>query len=184
VGRFEHEIFEPERYKTEYRNPAFENRLPDDCFWAARQVMALNDAQIRAIVAKGGYSDPRSAGWVSTCLSARRDKIGKTYFVKVLPLDGFEVRDGRLDFEDLAVLYKFTAPREYEVAWSRFDNLKESKAALPGRTTLAVPPEAAGAAPGEYFCADIHAVDRRKTVTVYLRKGERDVQVVGVERTW
>lgn len=183
-GRFEHEIFEPERYKTEYRNPAFENRLPDDCFWAARQVMAFDDAHIRAIVAKGGYNDPRSADWVSTCLIARRDRIGKTYFATVLPLDGFEVRDGRLVFEDLAVLYKFTAPREYEAAWSRFDNLKESKTALPGRTTLAVPPEARQAAPGEYFCADLRAADRRKTVTVYLRQGERDIQVVGVDRAW
>ena len=29
---------------------AFENRLPDDTFWAAKQVMAFTDEEIRAIV--------------------------------------------------------------------------------------------------------------------------------------
>jgi hypothetical protein len=184
VGRFEHEIFEPEGYKTEYRNPAFENRLPDDCFWAAKQVMTFTDEEIRAIVEKGQYGDPRATDWVTTCLRARRDKIGKTYFAKVLPLDGFAVRDGRLEFEDLAVNCKFTAPRPYQVAWSRFDNLSERKTALAGRATLAIPPEAAQAAAGEYFTADIRGGDPRKTVTVYLRKRDSEIQVVGLERGW
>ena len=103
VGHFESDIFDPELWKPNYPNPAFDNRLPDDTFWAAKQVMAFSDEEIRAIVETGQYSDPKSVDWIAKCLIARRDKIGRTYFAKVLPLDRFQVRDGQLAFEDLAV---------------------------------------------------------------------------------
>lgn len=184
VGRFESDIFEPERWKPNYPNPAFDNRLPDDSFWAARQVMAFRDDEIRAIVETGRYSDPKSVDWITKCLIARRDKIGRTYFAWVLPLDRFLVEDGRLAFEDLAVKYKLTAPRQYQVQWSRFDNNTRRKDPLPGGTTFAVPMELRDARPGEYFAADIRADDPKKTVTAYLRRRNGEVEVVGIDRTW
>src|SRR5437016_10486790 len=75
---------------------------PDDAFWAAKQVMSFTDAEIRAMVATGQYSDPAAAEWVARCLIARRDKIGKAYFEKVLALDGFVVAQGQLRFDDLS----------------------------------------------------------------------------------
>ncbi|MEK7405871.1 MAG: hypothetical protein AAB225_12245, partial [Acidobacteriota bacterium] len=141
LGRLEHEIFDPEKYKTEYRNPAFENRLPDDTFWAARQVMAFTDDEIRAIVKKGQYSDPRAADWLATCLIKRRDKIGRTYFAKVLPLARIRLRDERLEFDDLAVKYGFHPPRQYTIQWSR----------------------------SEYRAAEIRAEDQKQTVVAWFR---------------
>ncbi|MCZ2154502.1 MAG: hypothetical protein LC114_11480, partial [Bryobacterales bacterium] len=47
VGLFEWKTFDPETWRPEYINPAFHNALPDDTFWAAKQVMALTDDQIR-----------------------------------------------------------------------------------------------------------------------------------------
>jgi hypothetical protein len=78
VGRFESDIFDPELWKPNYPNPAFDNRLPDDTFWAAKQVMAFSDQEIRAIVETGQYSDSKSVDWIAKCLIARRDKIGRT----------------------------------------------------------------------------------------------------------
>lgn len=184
VGRFEYEIFEPEKFKPEYPHPAFQNRLPDDTFWAARKVMLFTDEQIRAIVKKGNYSDPKAEEWIATCLIERRNKVGKTYFAKVLPLDAIRVRDGRLEFEDLAVKYGFAAPREYTVRWSRFDNQAERKVPLPRRTGQEVPPELRKAAPGEYFAADIRAEDPKKTVTAYFRKKVDRIELVGIDRSW
>lgn len=184
VGRFESEVFEPERWKPNYPNPAFRNRLPDDNFWAAKQVMAFSDEEIRALVATGEYSDPRAVDWITKCLIVRRDKIGKAYLARVLPLDRFEVRNNRLEFEDLAVKHKFVPPRQYQVQWSRFDNLTGRKTPLAGRTLLEIPPELEPATAGEYFCAELRAADPHKTVTVYLRRGERGTQVVGIDRTW
>ena len=57
VGRFEGDAFEPEKWKPEYPNPAFENMRPDDAFWAARIVAKFNDAAMRAIVEKARYTD-------------------------------------------------------------------------------------------------------------------------------
>ena len=58
VGGFEAATFRPDSWVPDYPNPAFLNRLPDDEFWAAKQVMAFTDEQIRAIVKVAEYSDP------------------------------------------------------------------------------------------------------------------------------
>jgi hypothetical protein len=184
VGRFEYEVFDPEKYKTEYPNPAFENRLPDDTFWAAKQVMAFSDEGIRAIVKTGRYSNPEAERWVVKCLIERRNKIGRTYFAKVLPLDQFEIREERLEFENLAFKYGFSPSQEYAAQWSRFDNEKGLKTALVGANSFSLPPELRDAAAGHYFAADIQGSDPKKTVTVYIRKEAAGVRVVGIDRTW
>jgi len=184
TGRFESETFEPEQWKPNYPHPAFTNRLPDDTFWAAKQVMAFRDEEIRALVTTGEYSDPATVDWLTKCLIARRDKIGKTYFNQVLPLDNFRLTSGRLEFEDLAVKYRFTAPREYAVQWSRFDNQTQRTSPLPGAASFTLPEEVLKVAPGEYFCAQIRGGEPGKTATVYLRRGPDGPEIVGLERAW
>ncbi len=61
IGRFESARFDPETWKPEYPNPAFENMRPDDAFWAARIVGRFSDEAIRAVVAKARYSEPGAA---------------------------------------------------------------------------------------------------------------------------
>ncbi|MBI1940606.1 MAG: hypothetical protein HYS33_03760 [Acidobacteria bacterium] len=184
VGRFEYATFDPETWVPEYRNPAFANRLPDDAFWAAKQVMAFTDEEIRALVKTGQYSDQRAEDWLVRCLIERRNKIGRAFFTKVLPLDRFAVRDGKLAFQDLAVRHGLIASRQYTVQWSRFNNDTEQKTSLPGETTLALPGELRSASAGEYFAADITSGDPKKTVTVYLRRKPDRVEVVGIDRGW
>ena len=89
LGRFEWEIYRPDEWKPEYKNPAFQKRLPDDTYWGAKKVMAFSDDDIRAIVELAQYSDPEAEQWLVTCLQKRRDKIGMEYFRRVLPLDDF-----------------------------------------------------------------------------------------------
>jgi hypothetical protein len=79
VGRFEAEAFEPEKWKPFVPNLAFQNRLPDDTRWAARQVAAFTDDEIRAIVEAGQYTDPQAVDWIVQTLIARRNKIVRTY---------------------------------------------------------------------------------------------------------
>jgi hypothetical protein len=175
AGHLDYESFHPDRWKSNYPNPAFELRSPADEYWAAKKVMAFSDADIRAVVETAGYSDPRAVEWTVKCLVARRDRIGRTFFARVLPLDGFAVRDGRLAFEDLGVKYGFRAARPYAIAWSEFDNLTGRKTPLARAADFKVPRDSA-----EYLTADIRGDDPRKIVTVYLRNG----RVIGVDRTW
>ncbi len=185
AGRLEADRFDPEQWKPNYPNPAFLSRRPDDEFWAAKIVVAFTDDDIRALVETGDYSDERVADYLVEVLAARRDKIGHTYFSKLLPLDAFRLVDGRLQFEDLAVRHKFQPAREYEVSWSRFDNDSNTHNQLPEETSFHLPRPIYSASEGDYFAARIHArFDAGKTVTVFLRKKGASCEIVGIEREW
>lgn len=197
VGNFESEVFNPDTWKPNYPNPAFDNCLPDDAYWAARQIMRFTDEEIRAMVQTGQYSNPKAADYIAKTLSARRDRIGRTYFEKVLPLDHFRVRGGELQFENLAVTYGFVQPRGYDVKWHSFDNRTETMTAIRDAAgpafasgngpTPAKPPHSQVLsarlpdAAAEYLAAEITTQGSGKKITVYVRNRS---QVVGVERTW
>jgi hypothetical protein len=187
VGHFDAKTFEPEEWQPVYDIAPFANRLPDDEFWAARQVMVFSDEEIRAIVQVGQLSDPRAAAWIAHCLIERRNRIGRTYFTKVLPLDAIAVSNGSLAFIDLAVQYGFASPRTYRVSWSRFDNAtgKPSAAIGAAQSDLTIPREAAGTI-GGYLRARITAdgVNAGLAVDVYLRRESDGLRVVGVDREW
>lgn len=160
VGRFEGDVFEPEKWKPNYPNPAFLSRQPDDEYWAAKLVMAFRDDEIRAIVETGDYSNPRVTDHITATLIQRRDKIGHAFLTKVLPFEDFRVSGKELRFADLVVEYGFAEPREYEIAWRDIDN----------------------GGPGRYRAAEIHSpAVPGKRVTVYIR-GENEI--AGIERTW
>jgi len=179
IGRFEHEKFDALGWKAEYPNPAFSNRLPDDGFWMAKQVMAFTDDQIRAIVRTGQYSDPEAEAWLIECLIKRRDKVGRAFFAGVLPLDRFSIIDGRLAFEHLAAKHGFTAEPQYQVEWAVFDNTANTEAPLAGAVGLQVPNSRA-----EFLKARIRGGEAKKFVDVYLRLRGGRREVVGIERHW
>lgn len=179
IGRFESAKFDPERWVPEYPNPAFLNRLPDDEFWAAKQIMSLGNEQIRAIVGTGQYSDPQAAEWLAQCLIQRRDKIGRAVYKKVLPLDKFEIRDNQLVFEDLSEKADFGAAGPYTIQWFQFDNGRGATSLIPGATNPAVP-----APHGPYLVARIASESRpAQLVDVTVRlEGSTSPAVVGIDR--
>jgi hypothetical protein len=184
VGRFEATAFEPDTWTSNFPNRAFVHRLPDDEFWAAKQVMNFTDAEIRAIVESGQYSDPRAVDYIVKTLIERRNRIGRTFFAKLLPLDRFEVRDDRLTFRDLSADAGFVPPRSFEIAWSRYDNAANAHTPL-SATGAALPSELLSSAPGQYFAARIaDPTAPRKTVTVYLRSAGAAPQIAGIDRIW
>jgi hypothetical protein len=174
LGRFESEIFDPEKWLPEYPNPAFLNRLPDDEFWAAKQVVHFTDEEIRAVVRTGELSDPRAGQYMVARLIERRDKIGRAYLGKVLPICRFEIRDGMLAFEDLSGTAGLGASGPFDIVWRAFDN-QSGAAGEPLARGPAAPP-------GDgYFVAWITGAGRPgKAVHVYIRAGK----VIGVERQW
>ena len=184
LGMIEYPSFEPEEWKPNYPNPAFQNRLPADEFWAAKRVMAFSDEAISAIVKEAKFTDQYAEDLLTDYLIKRRDKIGETYFAKVLPLGNFKVSQGRLEFEDLQIKYGLTDDRDYQVEWSSFDNRSEKHAPITGATSFQLPDAAARAANGSFFAAKIRGEDDSKTVLVYLRKDGSGFKVVGIERSW
>lgn len=181
VGRFESTVFDPDQWVPEYPNPAFLNRLPDDEFWMAKQVVNLRDNEIRAIVSTARYSDTRTAEWITKCLIERRDKIGRAAFAKVLPIDRFVLRNGQLEWVDLAEEYELGERSQIRIQWAVFDNERETSEDLPEANSARLP-----AMPGDgYWVAVLESPQRpRQTVRVYIRKRGDLLQIVGVDRTW
>lgn len=183
IGRFEHGFYKPDEWKPEYKNPAFDNRLPDDTYWAAKKVMAFSDEAIRALVEAAGYSNPDAREWLITCLLARRDKIGREYFGRVLPLDAFAVKNDRLVWEHLGAKYGFSEAPEIAVSWTRFDNQAETHQAIEA-SGPSFPAAVREGTPGAYFAARLSGPDAAKTVTVFLRRQAAGLSIVGIDRTW
>jgi hypothetical protein len=181
VGAFEGMTFDPGEWTTNHPIAPFANRLPDDTFWAARQVMAFTDDEIRAIVQTGQYSK-EAEDWITAALIERRNRIGRTFFARVLPLDRFRVAANALEFDDLNVRYGFAAPREYTIEWSVFDNANNFLDRL--GTGAMFPAAAQSLAPGAYIAARIHAGDPAMQVQAFLRKRSDGFELVGLERTW
>jgi hypothetical protein len=188
VGRLDSKTFEPDKWVPLYDLAPFANRLPDDTFWAARQVMAFSNEDIEAIVQAAEYSDPNAARWIADCLIERRDRIGRTYFDKVLPLVGFAVRDNVFVFEDLATVHGFAGPRPYRIEWSIFDNETAKPSTRIGTADVRtqIPPAVDNAPAGGYVLARITA--ERGTpgmaVNVYWRKDATGLRVVGIDHEW
>ena len=182
VGAFEASTFTPEEWTTNHSIAPFANRLPDDAFWAARQVMAFTDDDIRAIVQTGQYSKP-AEDWITATLIERRNRIGRTFFSGVLPLDRFRVAANTLEFDDLAVTHGFSTARTYTVDWYGFDN---GGGGLIGRlgTGRTLPPGVQSMPPGAYAGARVSAGSADMRVDVVLRQGAAGFEVVGIERTW
>jgi hypothetical protein len=169
VGAFEYELFDPKTWVPEYPNPAFSNITAEDAFWAAKQVMAFTDDEIREIVQTGEYTDNFAGEWVARCLIQRRNKIGRAFFSQVLPLDRFEVRNGRLTFEDLAAM-PFGAQASYSVQWYTFDNVSGRKTAIPGATDWSVPATDTG-----WVAAEIRGAPAQHAIEVVIRDGSKIV---------
>lgn len=185
AGHFEWQLFDPDKWKSDYPNPAFMSRLPGDEYWAAKQVMAFSDQDIRAIVDTARFSDSEVTEYIIKALEARRDAIGRTFFSRTLPLDHFRIGNGRLLFDDLAVVYGFHAPRPYAVRWSGFDNISQTHRPIPTTGSTDLPTEIIASASGSYFSATIGAPgEPYKRVTIYVRKEQADYKLVGVEHSW
>jgi hypothetical protein len=178
IGRLESEKFNPEEWVGNYYNPAFANMLPDDGYWAAKQVMTFTEPEVRALVKLAEYSSEKGVEYLVQSLMGRREKIGRTYFSMVLPLDNFSIENGRLKFDDLAVTYEFERSRTYQYAWAQFDNTTGTRTPI-GAASDVIPSDS-----GAFSVVRIKSGDDRKFVDVYLRNASGRMSVIGVERGW
>ena len=90
VGIVESAAFDPEHWRPDYPNPAFDERTARDIRWGARIVAGFTDEHIRAAVTTAHFSDPRAAEYLTRVLIERRDKIvhqwlGSSAAAKVAP---------------------------------------------------------------------------------------------------
>jgi hypothetical protein len=86
--------------------------------------MAFTDEDLRILVKTGQYSNPATEEWLFRCLRERRDKIGRAFLGKVLPMDNFRIEADVVKFDDLEVHYGFqNSSRSLMVGWAEFNNI-------------------------------------------------------------
>jgi hypothetical protein len=176
VGRFEYEIFDPDRWVPDYPNTAFRNENPSDRSWAARKIQAFTEDEIRAMVSTGEYTDPAATDWVARCLIERRKKIVNAYLTGMGGLDGFEIRNGRLEFRDIGP--KPVAADSIQVEWAVFANETGGERALPGERSFQLPKEAKD---HRYVVAHLIGPSA-PSISVYVRTFTEPPLVVGIDR--
>lgn len=190
VGRLESELFDAEKWRNDYPNPAFVRMTARDAFWAAKTLMRFSREGLAAIVETGQYSRSEDAAYLLDTLVARQLKAGRFGINAINPLDGFAVSGEELVFENLSEKYSFVeAPTRYEARWSTYDNESGATAPLESPT-----PESATRVPiprvtdrALFLRCDIRSLNEENphwvaTVSVYLRPGGSSYEVVGVER--
>ncbi|HET9316405.1 MAG TPA: hypothetical protein VFQ51_12500 [Vicinamibacteria bacterium] len=186
VGNLEADFFDPDRWRPEYPNPAFERMRPEDALWAAHIVARFTPAAIRAMVAVGRVGNPEAEEYLVRTLVARRDKIVDRYFRALNPIDGFRVEGGAIVFENPGERAGLPRADGYEHQWFAVDNaggrlapLGEAARSTEARVVLTNHPS-------EYTMVRIRTLSDavpawRQAVDVFLRNGATP-EVVGVER--
>jgi hypothetical protein len=191
VGRFSADGFHPRTWVAEYPKAAYENMRADDAFWAARIVARFSDDAIRAIVAKGQFSDPAAAEALTEALIKRRDRIKEVWLTSINPIVNAALSpQGELQFENAAAFYDVDGRAEgYTLRWSRFDNATDTHTAV-GDEVLVTRPRAQAPAElltsGEYVSVSIAtrhpAFPAWRPVRVYFRRTATGWQTVGLDR--
>ena len=115
VGNFEAEGFKPKGWKAYQTIPPWREMTRADAYWGAKLVASFTDAQIAAAIDAAGYQDPTARDYLFRVLVERRNRVARTWFREVTPLDFFVVEGNKLRFRDLAVDVGVTPAREYEV---------------------------------------------------------------------
>ena len=137
LGSFEATVWNPDKFKSLQPHPAFRERTDADDYWGAKLVASFSDAQVAAAIDAAGYEDPRVKPALLALLVARRDKLARYYFDRIVPLDFFAVDGTMLRFRDLAVDRSLAAPRRYEV---EIDGAGKDRKVTLDATALELPP--------------------------------------------
>ncbi len=190
IGRFEADHFEPENWKPDYPNPAFDKMTPQDALWATRTVMRFSDEAIRAIVERGEIDQAEASDYLVKVLIERRNRIVSYYLAQINPIDGFQIRGSdrnrTLEFTNLGKDVGLPGQSSYAFQWYRFDNQTEETTPLESkgsgsRPVIPVPRETS-----DFLLVRIRTDSPqqprwRSEVRVYLRNGNAPT-VVGIER--
>ena len=120
IGLFEAVAFDPEDWKPELPNPAFDQRTSEDVFWAASILARIQPDHVRAAVAAGHFSEDAASGAAVDVLLARRKKLLELGFANRVAADRPRSAGTVLTLDDLRALGGLAAGTfQFEARWSR-----------------------------------------------------------------
>jgi hypothetical protein len=120
-GYYDIEHFEPEEWKMETPNAAFERMTEHDGAWMARILAQITDAHLQRAIRSGRLGSAVLEAELLRLLRGRRERILRRYLSRLSPLGLPNLRDHELCVRDLAVASGVSAARNYV---ARMQNLR------------------------------------------------------------
>ncbi len=130
IGWMDAESFDPEAWKPNWPNPAFQLATDRDGYWGAKLVGSFADDQIRTAVEAGRLPSARATDTLVSILIERRDLVVNYWYGRVSPLENFELEGPNTDpasygasgpltvrFNDLGIGAGLWTPDDVEYRW-------------------------------------------------------------------
>ncbi|MDQ3034717.1 MAG: hypothetical protein M3Y87_20065, partial [Myxococcota bacterium] len=103
LGYYAAEGFDPEAWRPNYWNGAFERMTEHDAAWMARIIARFRESHLREVARLGRFSDPAVEERLVEVLLARRQAILERYLTRLSPLAWPVLEGERLCLEDLGI---------------------------------------------------------------------------------
>lgn len=106
--------FDPETWKNEYANPAFDRMTERDAAWMARILARFTTAEVHTLVEMARLDNPAQAAYLENVLLGRLQKILARYLTRLSPVTGLHLEGReRLCGVDLAEWRRLRAPNDF-----------------------------------------------------------------------
>jgi hypothetical protein len=115
-GYYQLEPFDPDHWKNEYPNLAFNRMTERDGAWMARILARFTPELVRALGAMGDFTDPTQAPYITHVMEGRLERILDRYLSNLSPIGELRVDGDRLCGVDLAELRGLRAPSSFRYA--------------------------------------------------------------------
>ena len=192
IGLFEADMFDPEDWRPELPNPAFDQRTPADLFWAASILARIQPDHIRAAVAAGHYHEMAASGAAVEILLGRRAKLLAYAFSGQVAVDRPRMQGSELRLDDLNALGDIgLGTFAYAIRWSRTRTSDPELArgevtSRAGELAIDLAPALAAARRRSGFADDpfltVAVSQYSRTVEIQLRVNGERVIPIAVER--
>jgi hypothetical protein len=103
LGYFSVEHFDPDEWRPNYWNGAFERMTERDAAWMARILARIGPEHLDALVSLGRFGDPAVSARLVAVLAGRREIVLERYLTRLSPLADPGLGAGVVCLEDLAV---------------------------------------------------------------------------------
>jgi len=92
LGNFDVEHFDPDEFRPDYWNGAFDARSEADSAWMARIIARFDRSHLEAVARLGRYADPAVERELVRVLEGRRARILERYLTRLSPLADPRIR--------------------------------------------------------------------------------------------
>ncbi len=86
--------FDPDHWKNEYRNPAFDRMTEHDAAWMARILARFTPEMVRTLAEIGQFEDPANTDYLEQLLDGRLGKILERYLTRLSPVTDVHLEGG------------------------------------------------------------------------------------------